>query len=155
MKKLIMDIGTKSLKAFVYEFVDGCVPVQAWRGKVVTTLLRFIDGGRLSEEGVDALVGFVRAILKEAGQFAPDETVAFATEWIRLIKNQDDIVSRIKAETGILIKVLSHQEEAEAYWRGIIRDFNHDGMIAAIDIGGGSVQFFWGDKNADYMVRVF
>ena len=146
VKKLIMDIGTKSIKAFVYEFRDGAAPVQIWRKKIDTMIGKFLVDGLLADEGINALISHIKIVLSDTEQFKPDMVTAFATEWIRLAKNQNDIVSRVKDETGIAIQVLSHQEELEAYWRGVTRDFNHDGMIAAIDIGGGSVQFFWGDK---------
>ncbi|MDR1026196.1 MAG: hypothetical protein LBL47_02235 [Lactobacillus sp.] len=141
--KLIFDFGTNSFKAFLYDADNKML----FQKKVEN---RLGDGGsnsKISGDSTQNAINILNVILDDVKKFGPYSTKAFGTEIFRIAENAGDVIDEIKNKTGVVIQVLSQQDELEYYWKGLVKDFNHDGDIAAIDIGGGSVQFMYGDKN--------
>jgi len=138
-----LDIGTKSIKAFVYKNGSELL----FKKKIQTSLGEHLDNQRISQPGIDMLVDVINNIIKETAHFDINQINAFGTEVFRRAENIGNLQKQIKEKTPVDIQVIDNQKELELYWTGLVRDFEHDGMIAAIDIGGGSVQFLYGDKN--------
>jgi len=138
LKTAVLDIGTNSIKAFVCS-----------EGKIIS-LRKFENRlgkgftDSIPPENVKETIDVLHTIQKELDVSG---TTAFGTEIFRVATNSRDVLEQIKTETGISIRVLSHDEELDVYWKGLMKDFKHDGVVAAIDIGGGTVQFMYGDKD--------
>jgi len=58
-----------------------------------------------------------------------------------------EIALQIKDEVGISVEIISQQEEAELFYKAVLRDFSTDDNFTVVDIGGGSVQILIGNKN--------
>lgn len=141
--KLIFDFGTNSIKAFLF---DG--HKQIYKTKIEN---RIGDGGENSDITPDIIKNTINAtkeILEDANKFGLFSTRAFGTEIFRKAPNASELVNAIENATGVRIQILSKQDELEYYWKGLVKDFDFDGEIAAIDIGGGSIQFMYGDKKS-------
>lgn len=64
----------------------------------------------------------------------------FATEAMRVAQNHDDVLARIKSNTGIKVELISSVREAELSWRGALVDCGGSFPATLVEIGGGSVQ---------------
>lgn len=73
--------------------------------------------------------------------------LACGTNVFRIAKNTNDVVDRVKNETGIDLKIISGIEEAESSFLGATADFDKSGNIAVIDIGGGSTEITCKNNN--------
>jgi exopolyphosphatase/guanosine-5'-triphosphate,3'-diphosphate pyrophosphatase len=143
--KLIIDIGTNSIKYFRFlpqnrkwELIN--------KGKIENRLGDGIaEQGLISRYAIDSCINTIKQILLSVG-YDNCACKAFGTEVFRAAKNANEVIETIKRETNIEIQILTQKQELEIYWKGLIRDFDYDGIIAAIDIGGGSVQFMYGNK---------
>jgi exopolyphosphatase/guanosine-5'-triphosphate,3'-diphosphate pyrophosphatase len=71
-----------------------------------------------------------------------DRALAFGTSAIRVATNRQEFLNRVQAETGIEVKVLSGDEEAQFIFYGVQKALGlQSGRALIVDIGGGSVEF--------------
>ena len=151
MQKAILDIGTNSLKFFIYDINESIREKnQIFHQKFEARLGKDFnhETGEINETSLQNVIATLHEIKTLAQHYEAPEILAFGTEVFRKAKNADQVLARIQNETGIAIQVFSPQEELERYRKGLMRDFDYEGIVATIDIGGGSVQFMRGDKNA-------
>lgn len=74
--------------------------------------------------------------------FECDKVFAFATSAVREAKNGEDFVKSVKENTGIEIKIIDGNREAELIWSGIRQTMDLGTEPSLImDIGGGSTEF--------------
>ena len=68
------------------------------------------------------------------------EIRAVATSAVREAKNRDEIIRRIRKETGVLLDVVSGKEDARLICLGVLHGKPKDARSLVIDIGGGSTE---------------
>lgn len=147
-RKLIIEIGTNTIKALCAER-DGSVwnivmedlyPVRIGAGKAET--------GKLSTEGMERSLSALAAILHKHSEVGISGIHVIATESLRSAINADAFITSVKNRFGLTIEILSGREEAHysflAAVSGIIKT---DGMVAVLDIGGGSTELTIAHKN--------
>ena len=150
MKKSILDIGTNSLKFFIYDINEQTREKNQIFHQKVEKRLGENFNHETNEINLTSLQNVIEGLLEIktiAQQYEAPNIIAFGTEVFRKANNAEQVLQTIEQQTEISIQVLSSEEELDIYRKGLIRDFDYDGVITAIDIGGGSVQFMRGDKN--------
>src|SRR5947209_12615605 len=110
--------------------------------KATLRLSESIDGsGKLTKRGADKLVSTIEEFAKIALSSGCEELMAFATSAVRDAKNSDDLLTRIRKETGVQLQVLSGRDEARLTFLAVRRWYGWSaGRIINIDIGGGSLE---------------
>lgn len=84
------------------------------------------------------------------------EVYATATSAIRNASNSEAITHKIFQETGIQVRVISGEEEAELIYLGVRRAMDLGSKKSLImDIGGGSVEFIIADAKQAYYRQSF
>ncbi len=84
----------------------------------------------------------------------PDEIIVVATDAVRRALNRDELLDRIKDETGFKVRVLSGQEEAYYDYLGVANSMNITDALL-MDIGGGSTELIWvKDKQAAELISI-
>lgn len=149
MKKIaIIDQGTNSSKLHIFACDENGSPREIMRKKAETRLgdEMAIRGDIIQEEPVLRTVAALRDFKETCSQHDVHSIEVVSTEVLRKAKNAQEVLERIIRDTGLHIKVLNQEQEAEMFWHGITLDFTWDRQIAAIDIGGGSVQFMYGTR---------
>ncbi len=97
--------------------------------------------GRLSSDMQQKTVHAISALVRKAEAFKPKEYHAIATEPLRLAKNSDALVQRIKEETGVSVTIVSQEEEGILGFISAVSETNIDPHRAiSCDLGGGSFQ---------------
>ena len=134
----VIDIGSNSMRLAVYEVSKEKFRI-LWKEKVMAGLAGYIDGNRLSEEGIArACCGLFR--FRELLDLLQVEQVSvFATASLRNISNTAEAVEQIKEKTGFAVEVISGEEEAEFGFRGALCEFDLQAGVFA-DIGGASTE---------------
>jgi len=150
-KFAIFDLGSGSVKSLIVETdekgdfkiieserVEPCPPGKGLLDVSQTVL----------EEPLLKNIETLKYFLKKALQHGADEAHIISTEALRKAENKDEVIAKISQATGITPFVISQKQEAELFWKGVTADFPEGMEVAAIDIGGGTIQFMYGTKNS-------
>ena len=102
----------------------------------------------------------LRDVVVEALRIAEDkgveDLIAFATSAVREAKNGEQVLARIREQTGAQINVMTGHEEARLTFLAARRWFGwSSGRLLVIDIGGGSLEVASGiDEEPDAVVSL-
>jgi exopolyphosphatase/guanosine-5'-triphosphate,3'-diphosphate pyrophosphatase len=112
---------------------------------------------RVSREIQDKLIAAISQLMTKAAAFHPEACHGIATESLRLAKNSDAILARIKNETGLPVTTISQEEEGILGFISAVNEADID-LDKAIswDLGGGSLQITTrsGDSYSVYQGRL-
>lgn len=140
----IIDIGSNSIKVLVAErTTDGRVHALASK-----TIDARISAGisratpRLANESMARGVTAVRDLVAFAAPFQPEKTTVVATSAVRDAENGDTFRDLIKSATGLEVRILSGEEEANLIGRGLTCDpaLLQLADFYVFDLGGGSLE---------------
>jgi exopolyphosphatase/guanosine-5'-triphosphate,3'-diphosphate pyrophosphatase len=112
--------------------------------------------GSVDEDAVVQLIDFIARGLELAEDMGATEITAFATSAIRGATNGEEVLARVRRETGLDIEVLSGEDEARMTFLAVRRWFGwSSGRILNLDIGGGSLEIASGsDEEPDVAVSL-
>ena len=160
MKKAVIDLGTNTFHLLIIE--------QTVSTSLATVLFQEsrpakigkggINQGRITPEGIDRALSvllYFREVLDQYG-VTPETVQVIGTSAIRVAQNQAEFIGRVRVETGLLVRVVSGNEEAELIYRGVRAAGALDQKVALItDIGGGSVEFIIGTHDRVFWKQSF
>jgi exopolyphosphatase/guanosine-5'-triphosphate,3'-diphosphate pyrophosphatase len=138
----VLDVGSNTVHLLVVDARRGGHPTPMSSTKAALRLAEAIDSsGKLTRKGSDALVATVDEFAKIATSSGCAEMMAFATSAVRDAKNSEAVLARVKAETGVSLRVLSGVDESRLTFLAVRRWYGWSaGRIINIDIGGGSLE---------------
>jgi len=157
MRLGVIDVGSNTVHLLVVDAHVGAHPLPAYSHKIELRLSEYVaDGGRLAQAGADRLVKFVHECLTIADDHGVEDLLAFATSAIREAPNGEAVLSRVHAETGTELQVLSGPDEARLTFLAVRRWFGwSSGRLLVVDIGGGSLELAAGiDEEPDAAVSL-
>ncbi|WP_242336337.1 MULTISPECIES: Ppx/GppA phosphatase family protein [Anaeromyxobacter] len=135
-----IDVGTNAVRLEIARpLPDGTLetlhqerdPVRPGEGVFAT--------GSMSREVADRLLSALRRYAALCRRY--HATVrAVATSAVREARNRDDLVKRVKRETGLDLEVVSGREEARLICRGVLNGRPRRARSLVLDIGGGSTE---------------
>ncbi|WNY26841.1 exopolyphosphatase [Methanolapillus ohkumae] len=97
--------------------------------------------GKISDDKVKTLVKTMCGFREIMDGFNVMDSMACATSALREARNRDDIVKKIKKESGIDIKIIDGKREAKLiYANHIEKNFDPSKRYLYIDVGGGSTE---------------
>lgn len=157
MRLGVLDVGSNTVHLLVVDAHRGAHPMPASSERVVLRLAeRLTDGGDLSEEGITDLVSTVAQAQRSARKLGCEDLMAFATSAVRDCGNVAEVLSRVRAETGVTLRVLTGKDEAKLTFLAARRWLGWSaGRLLVLDIGGGSLELAIGmDEAPDYAKSV-
>ena len=157
MRLGVLDVGSNTVHLLVVDAYRGARPLPAFSHKAELTLAAHLeDGSSLSKAGERSL----RAVVEEALGIAEDkgveDIIAFATSAVREAVNGEQVLARIREQTGAQIDVMTGHEEARLTFLAARRWFGwSSGRLLMIDIGGGSLEVATGiDEEPEAMASL-
>ncbi|HKD98841.1 MAG TPA: hypothetical protein VKB69_14785 [Micromonosporaceae bacterium] len=146
MRLGVLDVGSNTVHLLVVDAHLGAHPWPAYSIKAVLRLTEQIGkDGKLAKSGADALVAAVREARDAAAKQDTEDLLAFATSAMRDARNSADVLSRVRKETGVELRVLSGEGEARMTFLAVRRWFGWSaGNLLVLDIGGGSLEIGFG-----------
>jgi exopolyphosphatase/guanosine-5'-triphosphate,3'-diphosphate pyrophosphatase len=146
----VLDIGSNTGHLLVVDARGGAPPLPAYSFKRPLRLAEHLDAdGSVTAVGAAALIDFVAASLQVAEDKGCGEILGFATSAVRDATNSDDVLDRVKQEAGVVIEVLSGEDEARLTYLAVRRWFGwSSGRLMVFDIGGGSLEIATGCDEA-------
>jgi exopolyphosphatase/guanosine-5'-triphosphate,3'-diphosphate pyrophosphatase len=99
------------------------------------------SAGKITKRGAEKLISTIDEFAKIADSSGCEEVMAFATSAVRDAGNSDDVLSRVRKETGVELRVLTGVDESRLTFLAVRRWYGWSaGRIINLDIGGGSLE---------------
>lgn len=152
MRLGVLDVGSNTVHLLVVDAHRGGHPTPMSSTKEPLRLAESIDDtGKLTRRGAEKLVSTVGEFSKIAKSSGCEDVMAFATSAVRDATNCDDVLARVRAETGVDLQVLAGVDESRLTFLAVRRWFGWSaGRIIDLDIGGGSLELSSGvDEEPD------
>jgi exopolyphosphatase / guanosine-5'-triphosphate,3'-diphosphate pyrophosphatase len=142
MRLGVLDVGSNTVHLLVVDAHTGARPIPAFSHKTELKLADQLDNGTsLSRPGERSLRDVVVEALQIAEDKGVEDLIAFATSAVREARNGEEVLARIRAQTGAEINVMTGDEEARLTFLAARRWFGwSSGRLLIIDIGGGSLE---------------
>ena len=157
MRKIaVIDLGTNTFHILVAKANEDAAEI-LHREKVA---VKIGEGGIneqiIIEEAQNRAIAALKHFKEVCERYGVREIYATATSAIRNASNRAEITDKIFRETGIHVKVISGEEEAELIYSGVKKALNLNKEKSLImDIGGGSVEFLIADDVQSYYKQSF
>jgi exopolyphosphatase/guanosine-5'-triphosphate,3'-diphosphate pyrophosphatase len=140
----VIDIGSNSIKVLVAAR-DASGVITALKSRTIDAR---ISAGiskaepKLSEKGMARGLAAIQELLADTKPFSPVKTVLVATSAVRDAGNGGEFRARVKAATGLDIRILTGDEEANLIGRGLTCDPSLSELkdFYVFDLGGGSLE---------------
>jgi exopolyphosphatase / guanosine-5'-triphosphate,3'-diphosphate pyrophosphatase len=157
VREAVLDIGSNTGHLLVVDAHRGAAPLPAASVKEPLRLSESLTrGGALSDQGVGALIAFVKEAVVAAEDYGCESVTAFATSAIREASNADDVIALVLKQTGVEVDILSGEDEARLTFLAVRRWFGWStGRLAVFDIGGGSLEIAAGSDERPDVARSF
>ncbi|NBM20836.1 Ppx/GppA phosphatase family protein [Streptomyces sp. GC420] len=157
MRLGVLDVGSNTVHLLVVDAHPGACPLPAHSHKVELRLAELLDeDGAIGEDGIVRLVSVIHSALQAAEDKGVEEVLPFATSAVREASNADDVLARVRNETGVDLQVVTGSEEARLTFLAARRWFGWSaGKLLVLDIGGGSLEIAYGmDEEPDAAVSL-
>jgi exopolyphosphatase / guanosine-5'-triphosphate,3'-diphosphate pyrophosphatase len=157
MRLGVLDVGSNTVHLLVVDAYPGARPMPAFSHKAELKLAECLENGSsLSGLGETGLRAVVEQALRIAEDKGVEELIAFATSAVREAVNGEQVLARLREQTGAQITVMTGCEEARLTFLAARRWFGwSSGRLLVIDIGGGSLEVASGiDEEPEVMASL-
>jgi exopolyphosphatase/guanosine-5'-triphosphate,3'-diphosphate pyrophosphatase len=135
----IVDVGSNSVRLVIFGHGDRA-PLPMLNEKAFCALgLGVAETRKLNPNGVKQAFDTLKRFKWVIDACGVGRTVAFATAAVRDAEDGADFVANVEAQTGITLRVLSGEKEAEFAGRGVLFGIPGANGVAA-DMGGSSLE---------------
>ncbi|MGV2827801.1 Ppx/GppA phosphatase family protein [Myxosarcina sp. GI1(2024)] len=143
-----IDIGTNSIHMVVVE-IEPSLPaftIIAKEKDMVRLGDRDPRTGKLTPEAIDRALATLKRCKALAESLQANNIVAVATSATREAPNGEDFLQLVESELGIVVNLISGQEEARRIYLGVLSGMElSERPYVIIDIGGGSTELILAD----------
>ncbi|WP_226666044.1 Ppx/GppA family phosphatase [Metabacillus litoralis] len=140
-KYAIIDIGSNTMRLVIYLRENSGRLKEIENVKVVARLRNYLsDDEILSDKGIDILIDTLQSFSEVTKHHQLEDVKCVATATVRQAKNNEEIVKKVRKESGLTIRILTEYEEAYYGYLAVVNTTPFDSGIT-IDIGGGSTEF--------------
>lgn len=146
MKIGAIDIGTNSMRLLTTDLIDNKLTN---RKKYVNTtrIGQGVDeNGFITEEAMERNINALKEYNDKCLDYGCEKIYCMGTSALRDSKNRSEFIKRAKDEAGIDVNVVDGEIEAKLGFSGVTNGIDKEGDILVIDIGGGSTEFIFGNK---------
>ena len=152
----IIDMGTNTFLLLIAEKRKGRYET-LYQQRIASKIgMGGINGGVITPEAIGRAMAALREFKKMMDDWKVTRSIAIGTSAIRSANNGQELIKKIKAETGIEAKIISGDEEAEWIYLGV-RQAVPLGLDKSliVDIGGGSVEFIIANQDEIFWKQSF
>lgn len=142
MRLGVLDVGSNTVHLLVVDAHRGGHPTPMSSTKATLRLAEATDSsGKITKRGADKLISTIDEFAKIAISSGCAELMAFATSAVRDAENSEDVLSRVRKETGVELQALRGEDESRLTFLAVRRWYGWSaGRILNLDIGGGSLE---------------
>lgn len=149
-------MGSNTIHLLVGEIEDGGVlPITG--EKVSARLGAGVDkSGKIVEERLSLAGEAIQLFAKISALNGVSEPAILATSAVRDAANGQELIDRVAEATGLEMRLISGDEEADLGFRGAVSAVGKtwEGAALVIDLGGGSAQLIVGEASSGPLMQV-
>ena len=135
------DLGSNSIKMTIASVTaDGKVDESIWMTKAVRLGEGIDRNGVLADDRIAAALDALQEMTDRATQESVTKKIGVATEAVRIAGNGAQFLKTIEDRFGIVIALISGNEEASLAYAGLAATMTLEGPIIMADIGGASTE---------------
>lgn len=143
-----IDTGSNTLRLLIASINSDIKIKDVYYDRRVTRLGAGVDiEKKISKENFELSLSAFKDFSKAISKYGVVKTIAFGTSALREALNADEFIKKVDEVTGIKIKVIPGEKEAELTLNGIILSFPEDILreqeLLIVDIGGGSTEIIY------------
>lgn len=148
-KIAIIDLGTNTFHLLIASLENGKTNILLREKQSVKIGLGGINQRIITDEAFHRALECLKRFKKTLTQWNITRVQALGTSALRNAQNGKEVIQKIKDSTGIDIKLISGNEEAEFIYFGVrsALDLGLNNSLI-VDIGGGSVEFIIGNRSS-------
>lgn len=147
MKIGAIDIGTNSMRLLTTDLVDNRL-IDRKKYVNTTRIGQGVDeNGFITDEAMDRNIAALKEYHDKCEEYGCEKIYCMGTSALRDSKNRDEFIKRAKDEAGIDVNVVEGEIEARLGFSGVTNGIEKEGDILVIDIGGGSTEFIFGNRD--------
>lgn len=153
----IIDMGTNTFHLLVADlYPPGQRKIIHRDIEPVKIGLSGINDGLITESAFQRALRAMARFAKSIGHLGATTTYAFGTSAFRNARNAPELISKIRAQTGIVVQVIDGDREAEFIFAGISAAIEMGRQPDLVmDIGAGSVEFIIGNQEEIFWKQSF
>ena len=134
MRVAVIDIGTYSTRITIAEVEKNGFKILYEEGNITALGRGVKKTGLLSKEAMEETLKVLEKYKKLCGEFKVQKCLALGTEALRVAKNREEFLKRVR-ELGIELKVISPQEEGTYAYLGAYYAVKPKGKTCVVDQG--------------------
>ena len=156
MKLAAIDIGSNAARLLISEAIVNNGKPKFNKLNLVRVPLRLgfdvFEKGEISKPKLGMIIQTMKAYGHLLNVYGVTHLKACATSAMRDARNSEDVIRKVKLETGIQINIISGDEEANyVYENHIAENLDKEHSYLYIDVGGGSTELtFFADGKLRY-----
>ncbi len=154
MKVASIDVGSYSIRLSVAEVNAGLELIHE-EGRITALATDLKDSGLLRQDRIEESLEVIRDFLQKAKELGAERIKIVGTEALRRAKNAGEFLERLKALTGLELRVITPEEEGRYAFLSVAYSLRPSGRFCIIDQGGGSTEFVCGRGFQIESVRSF
>ncbi len=141
-----IDIGTNAVRLLIANVIENGNDLKVKKNTLVRVPIRLgedvFDKGTISPEKTEKLIKTMQAFKLLMDVFGVEKFLAVATSAMREAKNGDEVIEKVKKQTGIHIEIIDGAREAEFIAQTDLDDLTDPNKnYLFVDVGGGSTEF--------------
>ncbi|CAN5407223.1 hypothetical protein BH09BAC3_BH09BAC3_04570 [soil metagenome] len=152
----VIDLGTNTFHLLINSLEDNYSKILHSEKQAVKIGVGGINQDIIPEAGLQRAINCLIDYKKKLDEWNVTLVLALGTSALRNAKNGKNVISRIKEQTGIVVHLISGEQEAEYIYYGVRSAINLGKEKSLIvDIGGGSVEFIIGNNEEIFWKQSF
>jgi exopolyphosphatase/guanosine-5'-triphosphate,3'-diphosphate pyrophosphatase len=160
LKFAAIDIGSNAIRLLFCNVYENNGIVSFKKAELIRVPIRLGEDSflhkKISQKKIDKLVTAMKGFKHLIDAYDVVDYRACATSAMRDAENKDDVVERVKKETGIKIEIVDGKTEADIIYSNHIEErLDKDNNYLYIDIGGGSTEITLFSKNKAMISQSF
>jgi exopolyphosphatase/guanosine-5'-triphosphate,3'-diphosphate pyrophosphatase len=147
MRKAVIDLGTNTFNLLIADVSDGRFQ------RILSTKIGVALGmggilqNRISEDAFERGIQALREFKGICEDYDVSQITAIGTSALRDATNADNFRQKVNEQFAIEIQIIDGEKEAQLIYEGVKLTYNFQQPAMIMDIGGGSTEFIFADRN--------
>ena len=156
VRRAVIDVGTNSIKLLVADVLGRDVQPILEESKQTRLGQGFYPAHVLQPGPMAHTAKAVAEYVAKSAELGAPASKIIATSAVRDAQNRDELLSAIREASGLEVRVISGEQEADYGFKGVTSDPRlAKEPLLLVDVGGGSAEFIVGQGHTKHFARSF